>query len=121
VTNGLGPDYKISYDLSYDYLQFIDFIVRSTYDGDLQRATISLGISSANVRHCLRRSYDFAGKSYVQPTVQKPPKSYEKVCETDRFLNKRLKNILLQKIPNFCLDSRTEYSMCALSRTPGLC
>jgi len=58
---------------------------------------------------------------FKQPTVQKPPKSYEKVCETDLFLNKRLKDILLQKIPNFCLDSRTEYSMCALSRTPGLC
>ena len=33
-----GPIYKISYDLSYDYLEFI---VRSTYDSDLQRAKIS--------------------------------------------------------------------------------
>jgi len=30
-----SPIYKISYDLSSDYLQFI---VRSTYDSDLQRA-----------------------------------------------------------------------------------
>jgi len=29
------PIYKISYDLSQDYLKFI---VRSTYDSDLQRA-----------------------------------------------------------------------------------
>ena len=28
-----GPIYKISYDLSYDYLKFI---VRSTYDSDLR-------------------------------------------------------------------------------------
>ena len=34
-----GPIYKISYDLSYDYRKFI---VRSTYDGDLKRAEISL-------------------------------------------------------------------------------
>jgi len=34
-----GPIYKISYDLSYDYLKFI---VRSTYDSDLKRAEISL-------------------------------------------------------------------------------
>jgi len=35
-----GPIYKISYDLSHDYLKFI---VRSTYNNDLQRAKISLG------------------------------------------------------------------------------
>ena len=34
-----GPIYKISYDWSYDYLKFI---VRSTYDSDLQHAKISL-------------------------------------------------------------------------------
>jgi len=34
------PIYKISYDLSHDYL---NLIVRSTYDSDLQRAKISLG------------------------------------------------------------------------------
>ena len=34
-----GPIYKISYDLSQDYLTFI---VKSTYDGDLQRAKISV-------------------------------------------------------------------------------
>jgi len=34
-----GPIYKISYDLSQDYRKFI---VRSTYDSDLQRAEISL-------------------------------------------------------------------------------
>ena len=32
------PIYKISYDLSYDYRKFV---VRSTYDSDLQRAKIS--------------------------------------------------------------------------------
>ena len=32
------PIYKISYDLSHDYL---NFIVRSTYDSYLQRAKIS--------------------------------------------------------------------------------
>ena len=31
--------YKISYDLSYDYLKFV---VRSTLDSDLQHAKISL-------------------------------------------------------------------------------
>ena len=31
--------YKISYDLSYDYLKFV---VRSTWDSDLQHAKISL-------------------------------------------------------------------------------
>jgi len=36
----VGPIYKISYDLSYDYLKFI---VRSTYDSDLQRAKTFLG------------------------------------------------------------------------------
>jgi len=35
----LGPIYKISYDLSYDYRKFI---VRSTYDSDLTCAEISL-------------------------------------------------------------------------------
>ena len=36
-----GPIYNISYDLSHDYL---NFIVRSTYESDLQRAAdISLG------------------------------------------------------------------------------
>ena len=35
-----GPIYKISYDLSQDYRKFI---VRSTYDSDLQRAKSSLG------------------------------------------------------------------------------
>jgi len=35
-----GLIYKISYNLSYDYLKFI---VRSTYDSDLQRAKIYLG------------------------------------------------------------------------------
>ena len=35
----LGPIYKISYDLSQDYLEFI---VRSFYDSDLQGAKISL-------------------------------------------------------------------------------
>ena len=30
-----GPIYKISYDLSQDYL---NFVVRSTYDNDVQRA-----------------------------------------------------------------------------------
>ena len=34
-----GPLYKISYDLSQDYLKFI---VRSTYDSDLHRVKISL-------------------------------------------------------------------------------
>ena len=34
----LGPIYKISYDLSYDYVKFI---VISTYDSDFQRAKIS--------------------------------------------------------------------------------
>ena len=34
-----GPVYTISYDLSYNYLRFI---VRSTYDSDLQCAEISL-------------------------------------------------------------------------------
>ena len=34
-----SPIYKISYDLSYDYREFI---VRSTYDSDLKRAEISL-------------------------------------------------------------------------------
>ena len=34
-----GPIYKISYDLSYDYLKFI---VRSSYDSDLRRAKVSL-------------------------------------------------------------------------------
>jgi len=34
------PIYKISYDLSHDYL---NLIVISTYDSDLQRAKISLG------------------------------------------------------------------------------
>ena len=34
-----GPIYKISYDLSQDYRMFI---VRSTYDSDLQRAKSSL-------------------------------------------------------------------------------
>ena len=34
-----GPIYKISYDLSQDYLKFV---VRSTYDSDLKRAKISL-------------------------------------------------------------------------------
>jgi len=34
-----GPVYKISYDLSYDYRKFI---VRSTYDSDLERAEIFL-------------------------------------------------------------------------------
>jgi len=34
-----GPIYKISYDISYDYQKFI---VRPTYDGDLQRAKIFL-------------------------------------------------------------------------------
>jgi len=38
--NGLGTIYKISYDLSQDYRKFI---VRSTYDNDLQRAKSSLG------------------------------------------------------------------------------
>jgi len=33
-----GPIYKISYDLSYDYRKFI---VRSTYDSDLQSTKIS--------------------------------------------------------------------------------
>ena len=33
----LGPIYKISYDLSYDYRKFI---VRSTYDSDLKSAKI---------------------------------------------------------------------------------
>jgi len=35
-----GPIYKISYDLIYR--KVIEFIVRSTYDSDLQRAKISL-------------------------------------------------------------------------------
>jgi len=34
-----GPIYKISYDLSYDYREFV---VRSTDDSDLTRAEISL-------------------------------------------------------------------------------
>jgi len=34
------PIYNISYDLSHDYL---NLIVISTYDSDLQRAKISLG------------------------------------------------------------------------------
>jgi len=34
-----GPIYKISYDLSYDYR---NFVVRSTYDSDLKCAEISL-------------------------------------------------------------------------------
>jgi len=34
-----GPICKISYDLSYDYLEFV---VRSTYDSDLRCAKISL-------------------------------------------------------------------------------
>jgi len=38
--NSWDPIYKISYDLSHDY---VNFIVRSTYDSDLQRAKISLG------------------------------------------------------------------------------
>ena len=35
----MGPIYKISYDLAYDYRKFI---VRSTYDSDLTCAEISL-------------------------------------------------------------------------------
>jgi len=35
----MGPIYTISYDLSYDYREFI---VRSTYDSDLKRAEISV-------------------------------------------------------------------------------
>ena len=38
-TDSQGPIYKISYHLSQDYRKFI---LRSTYDSDLQRANSSL-------------------------------------------------------------------------------
>ena len=39
LCGNLGPIFKISYDLSYDYVKFI---VRSTHDTDLKCAKISL-------------------------------------------------------------------------------
>ena len=56
--NTWGPIYKISYDLSHDYRKFI---VRSTYDSDLQRKLI--------YEHYLRRSYDFASELYPRKAL----------------------------------------------------
>jgi len=63
------PIYKISYDLSYDYLEFI---VRSTCDSDLQRAKISLGIniSSFFCELYFKRSYDIESESYRKKTLR---------------------------------------------------
>ena len=55
----LEPDLQISYDLLYDYR---NFIVRLTYDSDLKRAEIF--VRKLICEHNLRRYYDFARESY---------------------------------------------------------
>ena len=64
-----GQIYKISYDLSQHYLKFI---VRSTYDSDLERAKLfPIGISQVSLRTLSRRrSYDFASESYPRKTLR---------------------------------------------------
>jgi len=58
-----GPIYKTSYDLPYDYR---NFIVRLTYDSDLKRAEISLrNYRKLIYEHYLRRYYDFARETYL--------------------------------------------------------
>ena len=59
-----GLIYKISYDLSYDYRKFI---VRSTYDSDLNMLKFNFSQEYRKLiyEHYLRRYYDFARECYL--------------------------------------------------------
>jgi len=56
-----GQIYKISYDLSQDYLTFI---IRSTYDNDVLRFLLEISYRLM-YEHYLRPFYDFASELYL--------------------------------------------------------
>jgi len=62
-----GPIYKIYYDLSYDYL---NFIIRLNYDGELQCVEdFCQEYRKLIYEHYLRQSYDFANKLYARKAL----------------------------------------------------
>ena len=56
------------YLMSYDSIIF-SFIIKSTYDGDLGRAKISLRNIGSQFTNSLRQSCDFASDSYLRKTL----------------------------------------------------
>jgi len=75
-----GLIYKISYDLSQDYRKFI---VRSTYDSDLQRVKeFSWKYCKLIYEHNLRWSYDFASELYPRKAENYRPVSLtSQICK----------------------------------------
>ena len=64
-----GLIYKISYDLSQRYLEFV---VRWTYDRDLKRAKIIISEECRKqiYEYYFRRSYNFASESYIRKALR---------------------------------------------------